>query len=123
MRLQQIVVDCRDPARLVRFWAGLLGGEPVDRAFGWSHVEPHGWPRLSFQPVPEAKAVKNRLHLDVEVDDIAAGAARCTALGGSTVGGVVTDESGSFQVVLDPEGNEFCLVIPARRPSTAPGRT
>src|SRR5262245_3277562 len=39
VRLNQIVVDCRDPRSLVRFWAALLGGEPVDRARGWSHVE------------------------------------------------------------------------------------
>jgi predicted enzyme related to lactoylglutathione lyase len=112
-RLRQIVVDSRDPARLVRFWAALLGGEPVDRALGWSHVEPPDSPRMSFQPVPEPKALKNRLHLDVEVPDIEDAAARCAELGAVRVGGVVTDESGSFQVVLDPEGNEFCLVVPA----------
>ncbi|HWO66842.1 MAG TPA: VOC family protein [Umezawaea sp.] len=112
-RLQQIVVDSRDPARLVRFWAALLGGAPVDRALGWSHVEPPESPRMSFQPVPEGKAVKNRLHLDVDVDDIAAAAARCEELGATRVGDLVVDESGSFQVMLDPEGNEFCLVRPA----------
>src|SRR4051812_49862224 len=112
-RLRQIVVDSRDPARLVRFWAALLGGAPVDRALGWSHVQPPDSPRMSFQPVPEPKALKNRLHLDVDVPDIEAAAVRCAELGASRVGEVVTDESGSFQVMLDPEGNEFCLVIPA----------
>ncbi len=112
-RLQQIVVDSQDPARLVRFWAALLGGEPVDRALGWSHVEPPESPRMSFQPVPERKALKNRLHLDVHVDDVEAAAVRCVELGATRVGGLVVDESGSFQVVLDPEGNEFCLVVPA----------
>jgi predicted enzyme related to lactoylglutathione lyase len=123
MRLQQIVVDSRDPARLVRFWAALLGGEPVDRALGWSHVEPPESPRMSFQPVPESKSIKNRLHLDVEVEDIALATARCVGLGATKIGEVVTDESGSFQVVLDPEGNEFCLVVSGRPPATAPGRT
>lgn len=110
MRLNQIVVDCLEPARLVRFWAALLGGEPVDREHGWAHVAPPGWPRISFQPVPEAKAVKNRLHLDVEVDDIEEATRRAAALGAAPQGGVETDEQGSFQVLLDPAGNEFCLV-------------
>jgi Glyoxalase-like domain len=110
MRLNQIVVDAAEPALLVRFWAGLLGGEPVDRAMGWSHVEPPGFARLAFQPVPEEKAVKNRLHLDIEVKSIGAAVAEAESLGASRVGEVVTDESGSFQVMVDPEGNEFCFV-------------
>ncbi|NUT98358.1 MAG: VOC family protein [Saccharothrix sp.] len=110
MRLDQVVVDCREPARLVRFWAGLLGGVPVERALGWAHVEPPGWPRISFQPVPEGKVAKNRLHLDVRVDSIAEAVEKAVGLGARVVGGVVTDEQGSFQVVTDPEGNEFCFV-------------
>jgi predicted PurR-regulated permease PerM len=73
--LDQLVIDAVSPGRLVRFWAALLGGEPVDRSHGWSHVEPPGWPRISFQPVPEPRSVKNRLHPDLAVDDIAAAVA------------------------------------------------
>jgi GNAT superfamily N-acetyltransferase len=108
--LDQVVVDCRSPRTLVRFWASLLGGEPVDRAHSWSHVQPPGFARMAFQPVPEEKSGKNRLHLDVAVADIARAVAHAVGLGATTVGGVVTDEQGSFQVVLDPEGNEFCFV-------------
>lgn len=110
MRLDQIVVDCRRPSLLVRFWGSLLGGTPVEREHGWAHVEPPGWPRLSFQPVPEEKAVKNRLHLDVLVDDIPAAVATAVSLDATATGDIVTDEQGSFQVMLDPEGNEFCFV-------------
>jgi predicted enzyme related to lactoylglutathione lyase len=112
-RLDQIVVDCEDPARLVRFWSGLLGGEPVDRAMGWSHVEPPGFARLAFQPVPEAKSVKNRLHLDIEVDDIPAAVDRAVRLGAVVASEPVVDEQGGFQVLRDPAGNEFCFVRPA----------
>lgn len=52
-RLDQIVIDCRNPASLVRFWAALLGAEPVDRALGWAHMQAEGFPKISFQPVPE----------------------------------------------------------------------
>jgi catechol 2,3-dioxygenase-like lactoylglutathione lyase family enzyme len=112
VRLQQIVIDSREPSRLVRFWAALLGGEPVDRADGWAYVEPPGFPALTFQLVPEAKAGKNRLHLDLEVDagEISAAVARAAELGATPVGAVVTDESGRFHVMTDPDGNEFCFV-------------
>ncbi|MFJ8746464.1 VOC family protein [Embleya sp. NPDC127516] len=108
--LHQIVVDAREPRQLVRFWAGLLGGEPVDRERGWSHVEPPGAVRMSFQPVPEDKAGKNRLHLDLRVTDIDAAVTLAVSLGADARGATVTDEQGSFQVMSDPEGNEFCFV-------------
>jgi hypothetical protein len=108
--VSEIVFDCADPAGLVRFWAGLLGGAPVDRSPDWSYVEPPGFVRIAFQRVPEGKAVKNRLHLDVHADDIGAAADEASTLGASRVGDVVTDPYGAFQVMRDPEGNEFCLV-------------
>ncbi|MGW2181618.1 VOC family protein [Streptomyces sp. NPDC001732] len=108
--LSQIVVDCREPGSLVRFWAQLLGGAPVERARGWSHIELPGLARLAFQPVPEGKAVKNRLHLDVAVDDLEAAVAGAVELGAARSGETVTDDQGSFQAMLDPEGNEFCFV-------------
>ncbi|MGP3919865.1 VOC family protein [Nonomuraea sp. 10N515B] len=111
--LNQIVVDCRNPHELVRFWAALLGGDPVDRARGWSHVEPPGSARLAFQPVAEDKAGKNRLHLDIAVDAIEPAIAHALRLGAARIGETVCDDQGSFQVMSDPEGNEFCLVTPA----------
>ena len=66
-RLDQIVIDCRDPAALARFWARLLDGKAIDRERGWSQVDAPGFPCLSFQPVAEAKPGKNRLHLDIAV--------------------------------------------------------
>jgi hypothetical protein len=111
-RLDEIVVDCAEPARLARFWAALLGGCPVDRAPDWSYVDPPGGqPRLAFQRVPEPKeSRKNRLHLDIDVADIGSARAALVGLGAEPVGEVQKDEQGAFQVMLDPEGNEFCLV-------------
>ncbi|CAM5412434.1 VOC family protein [Streptomyces narbonensis] len=109
-RVQEIVFDCADPAALVRFWAGLLGGEPVDRTGDWSYVDPPDFVRLAFQRVPEGKAVKNRVHLDLEVADPDGAATEAGPVGAVRVGGLVTDEQGSFQVMRDPEGNEFCFV-------------
>ncbi|MBH1935860.1 VOC family protein [Streptomyces sp. AV19] len=109
-RVGEIVVDCQDPRLLVRFWAGLLGGEPVDREPGWSYVEPPEFVRLAFQQVPEGKQVKNRLHLDLEVDAVDPAVTEALRLGATRLGEPVTDDYGSFQVMADPEGNEFCFV-------------
>jgi len=109
--LQEVVIDCRDPAGLVMFWAAVFGVEPVVRDATWTYIEaPITRTRIAFQQVPEPKSVKNRVHLDVEVDDIAAEAQRLVELGAVVTGAVVTDDQGPFQVLLDPEGNEFCLV-------------
>lgn len=114
-RLDEIVIDCAAPARLARFWSGVLGGQPVDRGPEWSYVDPPGGqPRIAFQAVPEArqgqKTAKNRLHLDVEVSDIVTVREHLVRLGAEAVGDVQKDPQGAFQVMRDPEGNEFCLV-------------
>ncbi|ANW21272.1 VOC family protein [Streptomyces clavuligerus] len=112
-RLNEIVLDCHDPARLVRFWAALLGGEPVDRGPDWSYVDPpDGGVRVAFQRVPEGKSGKNRLHLDLDAEggEVERASDGAVALGATRVGPVVSDPQGRFQVLRDPEGNEFCFV-------------
>ncbi len=112
-RIDEVVVDCARPWELAQFWAQVLGGAPVRRSDSWCYLDAPGWTRLAFQRVPEPKATKNRLHLDVEADDLPAAIAQAEALGAVRVGPIVTDEPGSFQVLRDPEGNEWCLVRPA----------
>ena len=109
-RIDGVVVDCAAPLELARFWAGVLGGEAHERDPAWAHVDPPGWTRLAFQRVPEGKSAKNRLHLDVAVDDLALATAAAESLGATRVGPVHEDGAGSFQVLTDPEGNEWCLV-------------
>ncbi len=110
--IDEVVVDCAEPMALARFWASVLGGAATMRDDAWCYVDPPGWTRLAFQLVPEGKTVKNRLHLDVVVEDIAAASAQAVELGARTVGPVHSDAAGSFQVLLDPEDNEWCVVRP-----------
>jgi predicted enzyme related to lactoylglutathione lyase len=109
--LSTIVIDCSDPERLAQFWGGLLGVGVAYRDATWVALErtPQGG-RIAFQPVPETKGVKNRVHLDLLVDDLPASTATTIASGATTVGDVVVEHNGSYQVMHDPEGNEFCLV-------------
>jgi predicted enzyme related to lactoylglutathione lyase len=111
IRLQEVVVDCNDPVALVGFWAAVFGAEAVIREESWTYVEsPATRLRIAFQRVPERKVTKNRVHLDVEVDDIPAEVVRLVDLGATVSGPPMEDDQGPFQVMLDPEGNEFCLV-------------
>ena len=110
--VQEVVVDCAQPARLARFWSQVLEAR-------WALVDP-GWAVvdaapliIAFQQVPEPKSSpKNRLHLDVKVPDAAAAVARAEALGARRTGHQELRANGDGYVVLqDPEGNEFCFVV------------
>ncbi|MGI9123932.1 MAG: VOC family protein [Mycobacterium sp.] len=110
-RLCEVVIDCHDCDRLAEFWAAILGGTPQRVSPEWVCVRiPDSSTAVSFQRVPEDKVVKNRVHLDVAVDDLEAAAARCVQLGATQLTSRCPDPVGDFIVLLDPEGNEFCVV-------------
>ena len=107
-----LTIDGADPARLAGFWAAVLGYEigGIEEADVWiKDPAGAGWPLL-FQVVPESKSVKNRLHLDLRSSaSMAAEVERVKALGATELRYV--EEGGSFwTVMLDPEGNEFCVL-------------
>lgn len=109
--VSMVAFDANDPPVLARFWAALLNGRGVvvdEDGDAW--VEVDGCPRLDFLKVPETKGIKNRLHLDVAVTDLAAATQEALALGASLADDVY--DGGRWQVLRDPEGNEFCLLPP-----------
>jgi Glyoxalase-like domain len=122
-RIHDVTFDSRHPASSARFWAAALDDyevAPYDlaeldrlRMNGSTDpdddptvvVEAHSGPRLLFELVHEPKTVKNRVHLDLRCESFDADeVARLTALGAS-----VLEQHDSHFVLLDPEGNEFCL--------------
>ena len=145
----QLVIDCKDPGLLARFWAAALGYvlEPPPEGFAtwddWrrdiglpgselgigadSIIDPRGdGPRIWFHVVPDAKVVKNRLHLDIHVSGgrapgqnrsvplatrtqrVDAEAKRLTDLGATCTGALIVDGLDHYAVGMkDPEGNEF----------------
>ncbi len=139
----QVVFDSADPGALAQFWAEALAprgytipGPPGDFA-DWpaflsangvteehwndaSAIEADAQPRIFFQKVPEPKAGKNRLHIDLLVgggpsvpaetqrERVAAEVERLEGLGATRVG----EAAGlgvHWWVMQDPEGNEFCV--------------
>jgi predicted enzyme related to lactoylglutathione lyase len=107
-----VTFDCLDPQRVARFWGALLGREPEPSQDGWVYLGQRGdaLPRLVFQPVPEPKAGKVRIHLDVAVEDISEGVELVATLGGRFTGERHDYDEGVVLVMADPEDHEFCLV-------------
>lgn len=139
VRRLQVAIDCADPERLATFWAPVLGyvvdappagyasWQDFSRSAGgagesWSAlVDPaRAGPRVLFHRVPEPKAGKNRVHLDVRISaagevpaetrrrQVDAEVARLQTLGGTHLR-TEEDEHDYFAVMTDPEGNEFCI--------------
>lgn len=117
----QVVFDCADPARLARFWVDALQYTLEEE---WNSaaaiVDPDGvGPRLYFQQVPEAKTVKNRVHLDLNQGGsgvspadrrqrVDAEVERLKDLDADELYRMEND--GEYWVTMaDPEGNEFCV--------------
>ena len=107
-----VTIDCADPLRLARFWADLLGLRVRLRESRYVALTrpPTVTPELVFQPVPEAKAGKVRLHLDIGVRDLDRARARAIALGARPADDLDDPDDDSLTVLRDPEGNEFCLI-------------
>ena len=104
-----LAIDCHDPPEQARWWGRLLGGPVEVDADGDATLHAPGLV-IDFDRVPEAKSVKNRLHLDLRSTDLAAATEQALALGATRADDVY--DGGRWQVLRDPEGNEFCLLRP-----------
>ena len=116
-RISHVMIDARDPESLARFWMELLGTEIDPRfddgRFVFLAAGEHG-PAVGIQRVPEPKVTKNRVHVDLEVDDLEAWTRWVRRHGGSRVADHQT--AGIYwRIMADPEGNEFCLVPRSQR--------
>jgi predicted enzyme related to lactoylglutathione lyase len=106
----EVTLDCSDLDRLASFWQaaadlvieGVIEGRYVT-------LSGHGI-TLTLQRVAEPKTVKNRMHLDLLVDDVEQAVRRLETLGASRLIATARQEFGQrWYVLADPEGNEFCV--------------
>ena len=126
LRWYSTVIDCHDVSTLGAWWAETLGWQVIHQSDDEvviipAHVGPETvrttpWeqigPGLVFVPVPEGKAVKNRLHLDLAPhtsDDRDAEIAALLERGARQLD-VGQPADAGFTVLADPEGNEFCVL-------------
>lgn len=116
-RIRHITFDCRDAHALAQFWAEVLGfiEDPSDPNLPddpeVAIIDPTGHhPGLLFINVPEAKATKNRLHLDLQpAEGREAAVERLLALGGTVIDDFRRPDGTGWVVMADPEGNELCV--------------
>jgi predicted enzyme related to lactoylglutathione lyase len=115
-RLGWIQIDAGSPMDLATFWSKVLGQAIDDSPLGdppqYVGLGPgFGGVVVSFQRVSEPKTIKNRLHLDVEVDDVEVAQAEIERLGGRRLPMDDFYQYGfHWRQMADPEGNEFCLI-------------
>jgi Glyoxalase-like domain len=104
-----VCVDSLNPPGLSRWWQQLIGGDLREDDDGDVRLT-GGQVPLIFLRVPERKAGKNRVHLDLRVTDYEPAIARAMALGATRADDVYRGPL--WQVLRDPEGNEFCIIRP-----------
>jgi hypothetical protein len=116
-RFTELVVDCRDPEALAAFWAAVLDYRVLSRdEDGAVEIGPEAGfggstPTLVFGPVPDPTPGKVRLHIDLNATDRDQDAEleRLLELGATRADVGQTGEEG-WDVLADPEGNQFCLL-------------
>jgi Glyoxalase-like domain len=110
-RFTELVVDAHDPAAQAQFWSEVLGWSAAERE-GVHFLAPPdpATPVLVFVGVPEEKAVKNRLHIDVSPTDRTRDeeVERLLSLGATRAD--IGQGEAAWTVLRDPEGNEFCVL-------------
>jgi catechol 2,3-dioxygenase-like lactoylglutathione lyase family enzyme len=130
VKIDSVVFDCRDAAPLARFWAAALGWsvapydqDELERLATKGIYDPEEDPSVMVEPpedsdlpilffteVPEEKVVKNRVHLDLAADGpLEPEVERLEGLG-AHVRNWAEEDGRIWCVMLDPEGNEFCVV-------------
>lgn len=111
----EIAIDSVDPEKLAPFWADALGyslGEFDSEGEYLELVAPLGSTPVYLQRVPEPKVTKNRLHLDLITPEPDALVQRLREIGATELGDAMTSTGGNWwQVMADPEGNEFCVCL------------
>lgn len=108
-----VTFDCADPERMASFWSAVTGyermSESTEDVVALGAPDHRGVRRLLFFRVPEPKTVKNRVHVDLASKDPDAEISRLVGLGASRVEYRKGGLGNSWTVMLDPEGNEFCI--------------
>ncbi len=113
-RWDTLVVDCTDVRTVAAFWQRVLDWQVVSESVDEVVIarDGHTHPGIVFGTVPEAKTIKNRLHIDLNPDDQDAEVERLLGLGATRaeVGQSKAAEPVPWVVLADPEGNEFCVL-------------
>jgi predicted enzyme related to lactoylglutathione lyase len=109
--IKYVTFDCVDPRRLSAFWSEVTGYAPSTQGGDFAALaapNERGIRGILFWQVPEPKTTKSRMHIDLASKEPEAEIERLVGLGAT----MVEQREGngtSWTVMLDPEGNEFCI--------------
>ena len=109
--IKYVTFDCADPKRLAAFWSEVTGYRVAterDEFVALEAPDHRGVRGMLFWRVPEPKRVKNRMHVDLATRTPSEDVERLVALGAQALEGR-EGNGASWTVMLDPEGNEFCI--------------
>jgi len=109
-----VTLDVVDPGLVAAFWSAFLEapvGASMDEGRFTFIPGRNGMPTLCLHRVPESKTVKNRMHLDFQVEDLDVTTERVVALGGSRGGADHRLDGSRWRTLADPEGNEFDVTV------------
>ena len=106
----QVTIDCADPQKLAGFWSAALGvGVQADIGDYVVLQRPaDGGAALGLQRVPEPRAGKNRVHVDLSGGPRATEVPRLVGRGATVIGEHEVPGL-RWTILADPEGNQFCL--------------
>lgn len=112
LRVSAAVLDVTDMKRAVSFWTQALGYETTHVSDAWVNLsDPKGKGLdVGLQPNKDPKPDVNRVHLDLTADDVQAEVKRLERLGARRADWPYYAPGSTYVVMLDPEGNEFCVV-------------
>jgi len=115
-RVCHFVVDCNDLDRAAAFWSAALDAVEEPLLDTSRHIYrrlrlPDSDIRILLQLTNDAKTSKERMHLDLETDDVETEVKRLEALG-ATRYDHQKERGHDFWVLRDPWGNEFCVLQP-----------
>jgi predicted enzyme related to lactoylglutathione lyase len=108
----EVILDCDDPEELMRFWRGALGYRVLYSEAALAVLVPRdgNTSPLLLQRVPEPKAGKNRMHMDIVTEDVEVEVKRLEMLGARRLhDGIRSLGPTRWITMADPESNEFCV--------------
>lgn len=111
LRLGTFVIDVNDMKRASAFWSAALDYEATEASDRWTTLSPRkgSGVLVGLQITSDPKREINRVHLDLDADDVQAEVRRLEGLGAKRADWPYYVEGARYVVMLDPDGNEFCV--------------
>ena len=111
IRLGSTVINCADLEAMTDFWCAALALEPNHRSPDDQFRVLRGpTVNISLQLAKTPVTARDQMHLDLYSEDVEPEVERLRELGAQEVRRVEEPDD-TYVVLIDPEGNEFCVCL------------